>query len=238
MLTLHIKNLKEKGENMTAFLAAVFMVTIAEMGDKTQLLAMAFATRFKAKDVLIGVFLATILNHAMAVAIGELLTTKIPLSYIQVAAALSFILFGLWTLRGDKLEGEDQKTTRFGPIGTVAVAFFIAELGDKTQLATIALAAKYHAPVMILMGTTLGMLIADALGIWVGVLMGKKIPETLVKTISAGIFIFFGVLGLYGSLPKVYITPWTIVAFCLALGVAIYGAVRLSYGSQAVLKNS
>jgi len=217
---------------MEAFLTAVFMVTVAEMGDKTQLLAMAFATRFKAKEVLIGVFLATILNHALAVALGEFLTTKIPMSYIQVTAAISFIGFGLWTLRGDKLEGEDKKHTRFGPIGTVAVAFFIAELGDKTQLATIALAAKYQAAVMILMGTTIGMLIADAFGIWVGVLMGKKIPEAVVKAFSAGIFIIFGILGVYTGVPKDYISPVTISVFLVALAVLIYAAVKMSYGDQ------
>lgn len=217
---------------MEAFLTAVFMVTIAEMGDKTQLLAMAMATRFKAAEVLIGVFLATILNHGLAVALGEFLTTKIPLGYIQVAAALSFIGFGLWTLRGDKLEGEENRKTRFGPIGTVAVAFFIAELGDKTQLATIALAVKYQAAVMILMGTTIGMVIADAFGIWVGVLMGRKIPENIVKAISAGIFILFGILGLYAGVPKAYISPLTVSAFLMVLAVLVFLAVRMSYGDQ------
>lgn len=217
---------------MEAFLTAVFMVTVAEMGDKTQLLAMAFATRFKAAEVLIGVFIATILNHALAVALGEFLTAKIPISYIQVAAAISFIVFGLWTLRGDKLEGEDKKHTRFGPIGTVAVAFFIAELGDKTQLATIALAAKYQAAVMVLMGTTIGMIIADAIGIWFGVLMGRKIPESVVKAVSAGIFIIFGILGLYAGVPKAYISPATVSTFLAALGVLIYLAVKMSYGDQ------
>ncbi|HWI54732.1 MAG TPA: TMEM165/GDT1 family protein [Desulfobacteria bacterium] len=217
---------------MEAFLTAVFLVTIAEMGDKTQLLAMAFATRFKAKDVLIGVFLATVLNHGLAVAVGEMLTARIPVSYIQVAAAVSFIGFGLWTLRGDKLEGEDKKQTRFGPMGTVAIAFFIAELGDKTQLATIALAAKYQTAVLILMGTTLGMLIADALGIWMGVLMGKKIPEGVVKAVSAGIFILFGVLGLYTGIPKTYINTWTVTGTLIVLGILIFTAVKMSYGSQ------
>lgn len=217
---------------MEAFLTAVFMVTVAEMGDKTQLLAMAFATRFKAKEVLIGVFFATILNHALAVAVGEFLNVKIPMVYIQVAAAISFIAFGLWTLRGDKLEGEDKRVTRFGPIGTVAVAFFIAEMGDKTQLATVALAAKYQAPIAILMGTTIGMLIADAIGIWVGVMLGKKIPENVIKAISAGIFIIFGILGVYTGVPKGYISPVTVSAFVVLLGGLIYAAVKMSYGNQ------
>lgn len=217
---------------MEAFLTAVFLVTVAEMGDKTQLLAMAFATRFRATEVLFGVFIATILNHALAVAVGELLTVKIPMAYIQITAAASFIGFGLWTLRGDKLEGEEKKQTRFGPIGTVAVAFFIAELGDKTQLATIALAAKYHAAAMILMGTTIGMLVADAFGIWIAVLLGKRIPENTVKAVSAGIFIVFGILGLYSAIPKSYLNPWTIAVFLALLGSLIYTAVRLSYGNR------
>lgn len=221
---------------MEAFLTAIFFVTIAEMGDKTQLLAMAFATRFKAREVLTGVFIATIFNHALAVALGEFLTTKIPISYIQIAASISFIGFGLWTLRGDKLEGEDKKRSRFGPIGTVSVAFFIAELGDKTQLATIALAAKYHTPVYILMGTTIGMLVADALGIWLGVLMGKKIPVKVVKAVSAGIFILFGAVGLYSNIPKSYVNTWSIIAFVVAICGLIYGAIKISYSNNEALE--
>src|ERR1043166_9081422 len=126
---------------MTAFWASLIFVVLAEMGDKTQLLAMAFATRYKASVVLWGVFVATALNHALAVAVGNYLTVFIPLQYIQIAAAVSFVLFGLWTIRGDKLEGEDKRFS-FSPFWTVAIAFVIAEMGDKTQLATVALAAK------------------------------------------------------------------------------------------------
>lgn len=223
---------------MEAFLTALALVTIAETGDKTQLLAMAFATRFKAREVLTGVFIATIFNHTLAVALGEFLTTKISISYIQIAAAISFIGFGLWTLRGDKLEGEDKKKTRFGPIGTVSIAFFIAELGDKTQLATIALAAKFQTPFYILMGTTIGMLIADALGIWLGVLMGKKIPEKIVKAVSAGIFILFGIAGLYSNIPDIYLNTWTVVTFVIVLSVLIYGAIRLSYSSEKLINEA
>lgn len=221
---------------MEEFLTALFLVTIAEMGDKTQLLAMAFATRFKAHEVLTGVFIATVLNHALAVALGEFLTVRVPISYIQLAASISFIGFGLWTLRGDKLEGEDKKRTRFGPIGTVSIAFFIAELGDKTQLATIALAAKYHTPVYILIGTTIGMLVADALGIWFGVQMGRKIPEKVVKAVSAGIFILFGIIGLYSNLPKSFISTWSITAFVIIICALIYGAIKISYSNDRFLR--
>lgn len=182
-----------------AFLFSVGAVTLAEMGDKTQLLAMAFATKYKASKVLIGVFIATVLNHAMAVAIGNLVTRFQTVEvWIQGLAAISFIFFGLWTIRGDKLEGEENRKTRFGAIMTVAIAFFIAELGDKTQLATIALATRFPTnPLWILAGTTTGMLIADGLGICVGVVMCKKIPERTIKLISAGVFILFGFIGTY-----------------------------------------
>jgi len=141
---------------MTAFLASLGFVVLAEMGDKTQLLAMAFATRYKASTVMWGVFAATVFNHFLAVLAGNYLTNLVPLHYVQIAAAASFILFGLWTIRGDELEGEDKRF-HFSPFWTVAIAFFIAEMGDKTQLATVALAAKYQAVMPVLAGTTAGM---------------------------------------------------------------------------------
>lgn len=182
-----------------AFLFSAGAVVLAEMGDKTQLLAMAFATRYKASKVMIGVFIATVLNHALAVAVGNYITRFDTMQvWIQGIASLSFIFFGLWTIRGDKLEGEENRTTKYGAIATVALAFFIAEMGDKTQLATIALATKFpETPVGILLGTTTGMLIADGIGIIIGVVMSKKIPERTIKLVSAGAFIFFGFVGSY-----------------------------------------
>ena len=185
--------------SLLAFLFSVGAVTLAEMGDKTQLLAMAFATKYKAHKVLIGVFIATVFNHALAVAAGNYITRfESAQVWIQGIASLSFIFFGLWTIRGDRLEGEENRKTRFGAVMTVTIAFFIAELGDKTQLATIALATKFPGnPVGILMGTTTGMLIADAIGIWVGVLMCRRIPEKTIKLVSAGVFALFGFIGCY-----------------------------------------
>lgn len=185
--------------SLVAFLFAAGAVVLAEMGDKTQLLAMAFATKYKASKVLIGVFLATVLNHSLAVAVGNFITHfESAQTWIQGIASLSFIFFGLWTIRGDKLEGEENRTTKYGAIVTVSLAFFLAEMGDKTQLATIALAAKFPtSPIVILFGTTTGMLIADGIGIIVGVVMCKRIPERIVKLISAGVFIFFGLVGSY-----------------------------------------
>ena len=153
---------------MTAFLASLAFVVLAEMGDKTQLLAMAFACRFRWQTVMWGVLVATILNHLFAVLVGNYLTALIPLSTIQIGAALSFILFGVWTIRGDEL-GDEAKKDKFSPFWTVAIAFFIAEMGDKTQLATIALAAKYQTILPVWLGTTAGMMIADGIGIVFGI---------------------------------------------------------------------
>lgn len=181
---------------MDAMITSTIFVVLAEMGDKTQLLGMAFATRFKAVTVLAGVLVATLANHFLAVALGDYLTGIIPLNYIQILAAISFIFFGLWTIRCDKLEGEDKKDY-FSPFWTVTIAFFIAEMGDKTQLASIALAAKYNSLWWVWMGTTLGMMVSNIIGILIGVVFGKSIPEKTVKLVSASIFIIFGYLGLF-----------------------------------------
>jgi putative Ca2+/H+ antiporter (TMEM165/GDT1 family) len=183
--------------SLAAFLVAAVTVVLAEMGDKTQLLAMAFATKYKASKVMLGVFIATIFNHGLAVAVGNFITHfESAQIWISGIASLSFIFFGLWTIRGDKLEGEENRTTKFGAVATVAFAFFLAEMGDKTQLATIALATKYPtSPLGILAGTTTGMLIADGIGIIIGVVMCKRIPERTIKLVSAGLFILFGIIG-------------------------------------------
>src|SRR5208283_4549952 len=139
-----------------------------------QFLAMSFATRFNAYKVLFAVFLATVASFAITVTVGQLLTTIVPIDVISLAASLSFIGFGLWTLRDEKPKREDQKIPRLGPVGTVFVAFFIAEFGDKTQLTTISLAAQYQNAITVLIGATLGMLVADGLGIAVGVFLGKR----------------------------------------------------------------
>ena len=169
------------------------------MGDKTQLLAMAFASRYRWQTVMWAVFWATAVNHLMAAFAGNYLAAIIPMVYIKVAAAISFIIFGLWTIKGDELHGEDERYN-FSPFWTVAIAFFIAEMGDKTQLATISLAVKFNTILPVWLGTTLGMLVADAIGIIFGIVMGKKIPERFIKWFSAIIFIAFGIFGLYDAL--------------------------------------
>ncbi len=214
---------------MTAFFASLFLVTLAEMGDKTQLLAMAFAVRYPWPTVLAGVFAATVVNHLLAVEAGNYLTGIVPLQYIQVAAAASFIFFGLWTLRGDELAGEAD-AVRGSPFWTVAIAFFFAEMGDKTQLATLALAAQYQTVVPVWLGTTAGMMVADGIGIGVGVVMGRRIPERVVKWGAALIFIAFGVAGLYRYLPSGLVTPAAGAVGLVLLALAIFVVGRLSGG--------
>jgi putative Ca2+/H+ antiporter (TMEM165/GDT1 family) len=207
--------MKEMYTNLIAFLFASSTVVLAEMGDKTQLLAMAFAAKYKASKVMMGVFIATVLNHALAVAVGNFITRfQSAQIWIQGIASLSFIFFGLWTIRGDKLEGEENRATKFGAVMTVAIAFFLAEMGDKTQLATIALATKFPtSPVGILVGTTTGMLIADGVGILIGVVLCKRIPEKTVKLVSAGIFILFGLIGcVQVAYDKLHMEMGTIIA--------------------------
>ncbi len=212
---------------MTAYITSLVFVVLAEMGDKTQLLAMAFATRFHWVTVLWGVFVATLANHLLAVLLGSYLTRIVPLQYIQLIASASFILFGLWTLRGDKLDNEDRKFN-FSPFWTVAIAFFIAEMGDKTQLATVALATKFESVAQIWMGTTTGMLIADSIGIFFGIVLGKNIPERAIKWFAASIFIFFGIVGIYSSLPENIRTIPNVAGGLLFLILLVYVVVRMN----------
>jgi putative Ca2+/H+ antiporter (TMEM165/GDT1 family) len=217
---------------MAAVIASFLFVLLAEMGDKTQLLAMAFATRFVWYKVLIAVFVATLLNHSLAVAVGHFLTTLVPMDIISFIAAGSFIIFGLWTIRGDTLEGEEKKKSRFGPIATVGIAFFLTEMGDKTQLATVSLAVEYRNVLGVLMGTTLAMVTGDAIGILVGIVMRKHIPEKAIKWISASLFVLFGLSGVYKVLSillnQIYV--WGILLLILIF--TLYGARYLSRESR------
>ncbi|PKM82942.1 MAG: hypothetical protein CVU89_02060 [Firmicutes bacterium HGW-Firmicutes-14] len=189
---------------MEALIGSLFFITMAEMGDKTQLVALAFATRYRLRDVIGGIFAATLLIHFFSVIIGQFMGQIIPLVYIKFIAGASFIGFGIWTLRGDELDGADEKVTRFSPFMTVAAAFFLAELGDKTQLATISLAASYGSTtaayystfIQVWLGSTLGMVIADGLAIVIGIVLGRRLPEKIIKWVSAAIFISFGILTL------------------------------------------
>ncbi len=183
---------------MNAFWIALFFVFAAEMGDKTQLVALAFATRFKPWIVLTGVFGATLLVHLFSVGIGEVMGIALPVFWIKMIAGMSFIAFGLWTLKGDKLDDEEtKKPSRFGPLFTVATTFFIAELGDKTMLMTITIASQQKSFIAVWLGSTVGMVIADGIAIIVGIVMGKNLPENLVRYGAAAIFIISGGYTLY-----------------------------------------
>ncbi|MEI6970288.1 MAG: TMEM165/GDT1 family protein [bacterium] len=218
-----------QGLMLTAFIVATIAVVLAEMGDKTQLLAMAFATRFKWTTVLWAVLAATLVNHFLAVVAGNIVTEFVPMAWIKLVAATSFVLFALWTIRGDTLDGEDKGKGR-GPFWTVAIAFFIAEMGDKTQLMTIALAAdeavkvqgagwlvKVREIVPVWFGTTSGMIIADTFGIVVGIVLHKHIPERLVKWVAAISFAGFGMIGLHGALDEL-----------LAVGASVHHVVLMT----------
>lgn len=180
---------------MEAFLTAATVVVLAELGDKTQLLAMAFAAKYSWQKVMAGVFAATVANHLFAVLAGVYLGQHIDQRTMGLVAAAAFIVFGLWTIRGDEL-GDEAEGTKYSPFWTVAIAFFLAEMGDKTQFATITIAAKYQQIVPVLMGTTLGMLVADGIGVIAGIVLHKAIPERELKWFSAIVFIAYGVFGL------------------------------------------
>jgi Ca2+/H+ antiporter, TMEM165/GDT1 family len=177
---------------LTAFWISLSLVFIAEMGDKTQLVALAFATRFRATVVLAGVFVATLVIHLGSVAIGEVAGQALPRFWIDLLAGVAFIGFGLWTLRGDKIEDEKASRNRFGPFLTVATTFFLAELGDKTMLATVTIASQQNSFVGVWLGSTVGMVLADGLAIIVGQVMGKRLPHKLIKYSAALIFVGSG----------------------------------------------
>ncbi|MDR3590147.1 MAG: TMEM165/GDT1 family protein [Negativicutes bacterium] len=218
---------------MTAFITSVIFVTLAEMGDKTQLLAMAFATRYRWQTVLWGVFAATILNHLFAVLVGHYLTRIIPMNYLQIAAAVSFIVFGLWTIHGDELSGLDQSRGR-SPFWTVAIAFFAAEMGDKTQFATVALAAQFNSILPVWLGTTTGMMIADGFGIIIGIVLGRRIPAEMIKWSAVLIYVAFGLYGLYESLPGYLLTVGNISLFLAGLLLLMIMMVRASIGKTGL----
>ena len=182
---------------MTAFLASLAFVVLAEMGDKTQLLAMAFACRFRWQTVMWGVLVATILNHLFAVLVGNYLTSLIALSTLQIGAAISFIIFGIWTIRGDEL-GDEAKKDKFSPFWTVAIAFFIAEMGDKTQLMLVAMTSRFKLK-DILLGTGVAVLVLNGLAVLAGGIISTVVPTWLIRLIAGAAFLFFAVTTLKGD---------------------------------------
>jgi putative Ca2+/H+ antiporter (TMEM165/GDT1 family) len=181
---------------MDAFLLAFGVVFLAELGDKSQLMALAFASRYRPATVLIAVSIATLLVHAGSVLIGRVFAIALPVNLILVVAGLAFFGFAAWTLRGDTLGDADQdraaRTGRWALV-TIGTAFFLAELGDKTMLATITLATNQE-PIGTWLGSTAGMVAADAIAIGIGAVLGARLPERAIKIFAAVAFLVFGVL--------------------------------------------
>jgi Ca2+/H+ antiporter, TMEM165/GDT1 family len=178
---------------MEALINSFLLVFVSEMGDKTQLLALVLAAKFrKPIPIMLGILVATILNHALASFVGSYITNYISAEILKWALGATFVGFGLWMLIPDKDEGISDKY-KWGPFLTTSVAFFFAEMGDKTQLATVALGAKFMAPLMVTIGTTLAMLAADGLAVFFGAKFTNRIPMILVNRIASAIFILFGI---------------------------------------------
>ena len=185
---------------MEAFLVSTGIVALAEMGDKTQLLALILAVRFRQPwPIVLGIFVATIANHALAGAAGAWVTTVLGPDVLRWVLGASFIAMAVWMLIPDKMDdGETAEKPRFGVFGTTVVAFFLAEMGDKTQVATVMLAAKYHAYYWVIAGTTLGMMLANAPVVWLGERMTRLVPLRFVHIVSALIFMGLGLWALVG----------------------------------------
>lgn len=184
---------------MEAFWVSTGVVALAEMGDKTQLLAFILAARFKKPvPIILGILAATVLNHGLAGAVGSWVTTMLSPDVLRWILGLSFLAMAVWTLIPDKIEEEEtQVAQRLGVFGATFITFFLAEMGDKTQIATVALAASYAAPLLVIAGTTLGMLIADVPAVFVGDRFAARIPMRLVHGIAAAIFAVLGLLALF-----------------------------------------
>jgi putative Ca2+/H+ antiporter (TMEM165/GDT1 family) len=184
---------------MEALLVSTGVVALAEIGDKTQLLAFILAARFKKPvPIIAGILAATLINHGLAGALGAWITAVLSPDIMRWILGISFIGMAVWTLIPDKIEEEETQIAKhLGVFGATFVTFFLAEMGDKTQIATIALAANYGAPLLVIAGTTLGMLIADVPAVFVGNKFAAKIPMKLVHSIAAAIFAIMGLLTLF-----------------------------------------
>lgn len=186
---------------MESLLVSTGVVALAEIGDKTQLLAFILAARFKKPvPIILGIFAATIVNHGLAGALGAWITSAVSPEILRWVLGLSFIGMAIWTMVPDKIEEEEtQVAKRFGVFGATLITFFLAEMGDKTQIATVAMAAHYAAPLQVVIGTTLGMLIADVPAVFIGDKLANKIPMKLVHSIAAAIFALLGLATLLGA---------------------------------------
>ena len=184
---------------MDAFLVATGIVALAEIGDKTQLLAFLLAARFRRPlPIVLGIFVATLLNHAFAAAVGALVSELLGPSVMRWVLGLSFLAMAIWTMIPDEIDETEASLAKFGVFMTTLVAFFVAEMGDKTQVATVALAARYNEMAMVVAGTTLGMMLANAPAVYFGERIAGKVPLGLVHGIAAFIFLGLGIATLLG----------------------------------------
>ncbi len=186
---------------MESLFVSTGVVALAEIGDKTQLLAFLLAARFKKPlPIILGILVATLANHGLAGALGAWITATVSPQVLRWVLGLSFIAMAVWTLIPDEIEEDEVSIARrFGVFGATLVTFFLAEMGDKTQIATVAMAVHYAAPLMVVIGTTLGMLIADVPAVFVGDKLANRIPMRLVHGVAAAIFAGLGVLTLMGA---------------------------------------
>jgi putative Ca2+/H+ antiporter (TMEM165/GDT1 family) len=186
---------------MEALFISTGVVALAEIGDKTQLLAFILAARFKKPvPIIAGILCATLINHGLAGALGAWITSTVSPDILRWILGVSFLGMAIWTLIPDKIEEEEtQIAHRLGVFGATFITFFLAEMGDKTQIATIAMAVHYASPVLVVIGTTLGMLIADVPAVFVGDKLAGRIPMKLVHGIAAALFALLGVATLLGA---------------------------------------
>ena len=185
---------------MESLFISIGVVALAEIGDKTQLLAFVLAARFKQPlPIIAGILTATLVNHGLAGALGAWITATVSPTILRWVLGLSFIGMAVWTLIPDEIEKDESKLVKgVGVFGATLVTFFLAEMGDKTQLATVALAAHYGTPVLVVLGTTAGMLLADVPAVFVGEKLAAKIPMKLVHAIAAALFAILGAVTLLG----------------------------------------
>jgi len=183
----------------TAFLVSTLVVAIAEIGDKTQLLSLVLAARFrKPLPIIAGIFFATLANHALAALLGEWVRAQFHPDTLRWVLGLSLLAIAGWALKPDKIDAEVKQVGRYGVFLLTFVVFFIAEIGDKTQIATVVLAAQYQALVAVVLGTTLGMMIANVPAVLLGSAMAHRIPLRAVRICAALLFAVLGALALAG----------------------------------------
>ena len=184
---------------MEAFLVSTGIVAFAEIGDKTQLLALALVTRYKRSlPIVLGILCATLVNHSLAAWLGAWITSVIGPEAMRWIVGISFLAMAVWSLVPDKLEKDEVGGARLGAFAATLVAFFLVEMGDKTQVATVALAARYVSLVPVIAGTTLGMMLADVPAVVLGERLLRRVPASMVRGFAAAIFALVGVIALAG----------------------------------------